>query len=58
MSLAFTPLWQANNPSNTNTGDTRATDEDCIEFGTDSASGQKWNDNSCERQIMSVCESK
>ena len=50
VSLAFTPVWQASNPSNGG-----GNGEDCIEFGT---SEEKWNDNSCERQYMSVCESK
>ena len=50
LSLAFTPLWQANNPSNGG-----GSGENCIEFGS---GGHKWNDNSCEAELMSVCESK
>ena len=46
--LSFTPLWQANNPSNSGGG------EDCIEVDAT----HKWNDNKCERQFMSICESK
>ena len=49
LSLAFTPVWQANNPSN------GGGVEDCIDFGSN---GQKWNDISCEVKLLSVCESK
>ena len=50
LSLAFTPVWATNNPSNSG-----PTGENCIEC---SGTCKKWNDNSCAAQLMSVCESK